>query len=156
MHPLEELRYLILAAQREGDRQLSAALAPVHLTTSQAEVLRVLYDCAPLSLQQLGERLVCETGSPSRLVNTLVEKHYVERQTSATDRRMVTLSLTNAGQQAAIQVMSIETAFYAQLASVLESAPLTTMNAVLWQFVSGRPTGHALKLRMNGATQVEE
>jgi len=35
--PSEELRYLILAAQREGDRALSAALRPYGLTTAQAE-----------------------------------------------------------------------------------------------------------------------
>jgi len=73
MNSLEELRYLILAAQREGDRLLTTALAPLGLTTSQAEVLRVLQDHSPLSLLELGERLICVTGSPSRLVNALVE-----------------------------------------------------------------------------------
>jgi hypothetical protein len=54
MNSIEELRYLILATQREGDRLLSAALEPIGLTTSQAEVLRVLYDYAPLSLRIAG------------------------------------------------------------------------------------------------------
>ena len=72
MQPIEELRYLILAAQREGNRLFADVLRPLHLTPSQAEVLRVLQDHEPLSLIALGDLLVCETGSPSRLVQGLV------------------------------------------------------------------------------------
>jgi DNA-binding MarR family transcriptional regulator len=147
MNSIEELRYLILAAQREGDRLLSAALAPIGLTTSQAEVLRVLSEYAPLSLLELGERLVCETGSPSRLVNTLVEKDLVERKPSEVDRRMVTLSLTESGQRAVNQIIAIEQAFYAEVAFGLGNAPLEMINSTLWKFVAGRPTGDALNRR---------
>ncbi|XGV95252.1 MAG: MarR family winged helix-turn-helix transcriptional regulator [Leptolyngbya sp. BL-A-14] len=147
MHAIEELRYLILAAQREGDRALSAALNSLGLTTSQAEVLRVLHDYVSLSLIELGERLVCETGSPSRLVNTLVEKQLVERSPSTTDRRMVKLSLTPSGRQLAEQVQAIEQNFYAQIEVLLKSAPIETINAALWRFVDGRPAGKALSHR---------
>jgi len=147
MNAIEELRYLILAAQREGDRLLSGALEPIGLTTSQAEVLRVLYDHAPLSLIELGERLICETGSPSRLVNTLVEKNLVERKPSTSDRRMVTLLLTPSGRQTAEQVRAIEQGFYAQIATLLESIPLDVINTALWRFVAGRPAGNALTRR---------
>jgi len=147
MNAIEELRYLILAAQREGDRLLSAALEPIGITTSQAEVLRVLDDYAPLSLIELGERLLCETGSPSRLVNTLVEKKLVERKASERDRRMVTLLLTPSGKQVAKQVEAIEQVFYAQIATMLSSAPLDAINTVLWRFIAGRPAGDALMRR---------
>lgn len=147
MNAIEELRYLILASQREGDRLLAAALEPIGLTTSQAEVLRVLYDYAPLSLIELGERLVCETGSPSRLVNTLVEKNLVERSPHQSDRRMVTLLLTPSGREVTEQVRAIEEGFYAQIALILESAPLEAINTALWRFVAGRPTGDALMRR---------
>lgn len=50
MEPIEELRFLILAAQREGSRFFAEALRPWHLTPPQAEVLRVLQDHEPLSL----------------------------------------------------------------------------------------------------------
>ena len=42
MRPVEELRFLILAAQREGNRMLSHALRPLGITPAQAEVLRLL------------------------------------------------------------------------------------------------------------------
>ena len=147
MNSIEELRYLILAAQREGDRLLSVALAPLGITTSQAEVLRVLYDYAPLSLIELGERLICEMGSPSRLVNTLVEKNLVERLPSQSDRRMVKLSLTISGHQLTEQIITIEDAFYGVIAFALRNAPVREVNKILWKFVAGRPTGEALSRR---------
>jgi len=124
MQPIEELRYLILAAQREGNRLFAEALRPLGLTPSQAEVLRVLHDHAPLSLIALGDLLVCETGSPSRLVQGLVEDGLVERLASATDKRMVTLSLTNQGREMATKVAALESQFYEANASVLKDAPL--------------------------------
>src|SRR5215470_18270697 len=101
MRPIEEYRYLILAAQREGNRLLADALRPLHLTPSQAEALRVLQEHEPLSLIALGDMLVCETGSPSRLVQGLVEDGLVERIPSSTDKRMVTLTLTKLGREMA-------------------------------------------------------
>ncbi|PZO44223.1 MAG: MarR family transcriptional regulator [Pseudanabaena frigida] len=147
MNSIEELRYLILAAQREGDRLLSAALEPIGLTTSQAEVLRVLDDYAPLSLLELGERLICETGSPSRLVNMLVEKGLVERKSSEIDRRRVTLSLTISGHQIVKKVKAIEQAFYQGITFTLGDILLEDINTTLWKFVTGRPTGEALMRR---------
>ena len=48
----EELRYLILAAQREGARALAELLRPAGLTAAQAEVLAVLDDAGrPLTVR---------------------------------------------------------------------------------------------------------
>jgi DNA-binding MarR family transcriptional regulator len=85
----DELRYLILAVQREGSRRLAARL--------RDDVLR---DRAPLSLAELGRLLVCETGSPSRLVDALVQRGLVARTPSPQDRRVVSLALTEAGREA--------------------------------------------------------
>src|SRR5215510_10529770 len=133
MHPIEELRYLILAAQREGNRLIAEALRPLGLTPSQAEVLRVLQDHEPLSLIALGDLLVCETGSPSRLVQGLVEDGLVERLPSPTDKRMVTLSLTNQGREMAAKVGALESEFYTANARLAEDTPLPEMLELLWR-----------------------
>ena len=87
MRTAEELRYLVLAAELEGKRLLAQQLRPLGLTPSQAEVLRVLADHAPLSLNGLGSLLVCESGSsPSRLVERVVARGLVDRRPGATDR----------------------------------------------------------------------
>src|SRR3954465_9574469 len=60
MNEIEELRYLVLGAQREGARVLADLLRPAGLTAAQAEVLAVLRDAGrPLTLREIGDRLVC-------------------------------------------------------------------------------------------------
>jgi MarR family transcriptional regulator, organic hydroperoxide resistance regulator len=147
MIPIEELRYLVLAAQREGNRLFADALRPLHLTPSQAEVLRVLQDHEPLSLIALGDLLVCETGSPSRLVQGLVEAGLIERIPSSTDKRMVTLTLTGAGREMAAKVGAIESQFYEANADLVKDASLPEILGLLWRFVEGKPAGMALARR---------
>jgi len=153
MIPIEELRYLILAAQREGNRLFADALYPLHLTPSQAEVLRVLQDHAPLSLIALGDLLVCETGSPSRLVQGLVEAGLIERMPSTTDKRMIILTLTDAGREKAEKVGAIESQFYEANADMVKDAPLPEMLGLLWRFVEGKPAGMALARRIEKETR---
>ena len=62
----DEIRLLILAAQRHGSRMLAGHLRRQSMTAAQLEVLQVLAGHAPLTLAELGRLLVCESGSPSR------------------------------------------------------------------------------------------
>jgi DNA-binding MarR family transcriptional regulator len=153
MELLEEFRYLMLAAQREGNRDFAEALRPLHLTPSQAEVLRVLQDHEPLSLIALGDLLVCETGSPSRLVQGLVEDSLVERLPSSTDKRMVTLTLTKAGKDIAAKVVAIESQFYEGFAHIIKDAPLAEILRLLWRYVGDKPAGKALARRAGRVTE---
>jgi MarR family transcriptional regulator, organic hydroperoxide resistance regulator len=147
MTAAEVFRYLILAAQREGNRLLGDLLKPHGLTPSQAEVLRVLADERRLSLQELGQRLVCETGSPSRLVDGLVKAGYVDRVTTATDRRRVELTLTPSGKRAARRVATVEHELHELIAASIPPDTLEIVNTTLWQLVADRPAGQALALR---------
>ncbi|TML06285.1 MAG: winged helix DNA-binding protein, partial [Actinobacteria bacterium] len=105
MEPVEELRYLILGAQREGARALADLLRPAGLTAAQGEVIAVLQEAKrPLTLREIGERLVCEAGSPSRLVASLVDAGLLQRGERPDDRRAVELSLTAQGAAAAKRV----------------------------------------------------
>src|SRR5690348_8967797 len=54
----KEVRYLLLAAQREGQRQLAKALRPLGVTPAQAEAITVLDQFAPLTLAELGRYIV--------------------------------------------------------------------------------------------------
>ena len=147
MQPVEELRYLMLAVQREGNRTLTEALRPLELTPSQAEVLRVLQEFQPLSLIALGDLLICETGSPSRLVNGMVEAGLIERVPSITNRRMVTLTLTEKGQERAERVCEVEKMLYLTITELLGGVLLADIHALLWRFIEGRSAGDALARR---------
>lgn len=147
MQPIEELRYLVLAAQREGNRLLSEALQPLGLTTSQAEALRVLEDWQPLALIELGSLLVCEQGSPSRLVAGLIAAGYVESTPSPDDRRKVVLTLTPRGREAAQRVRAAEAALHTALSSLLSSRQIEELLPIFRRLVAGRPAGDALARR---------
>lgn len=148
MERADELRYLILAAQREGSRLFAEQIRPLGLTPSQAEVLSVLYEAQPLSLIELGSRLVCETGSPSRLVDGLVKAGLVERIASSTDQRKVSLTLTPAGEQLHAQVAMVEQQFSTLVSSWGEQADVEAVMRALWQFVRDLPAGRALARRL--------
>lgn len=150
MNESEELRYLVLAAQRDGNRMLSQGLRPLGLTPSQAEVLRVLQDHQPLSLMELGGLLVCETGSPSRLVGGLVGAGLVERTPSEADKRMVALSLTREGEEAALGVVEVEAVLHRAISEALNRSTLSGAVEALRMLVAGRPAGEALSRRSSG------
>jgi len=151
MRPIEELRYLILAAQREGARMLAAALKQHHLTPSQAEAIAVLRDARqPLTVREIGQRLVCEGGSPSRLMSTLTTKGLVESTPGVDDRRTTLLSLTPSGSDAAREVGRIEDDLYEVLTTMVDEKQLEVVLPVLRGLVAQLPAGQALQRRLAG------
>ncbi len=149
MRQAELVRYLVLAAQREGSRRLTQELRAIRLTPSQSEVLRILGDHGPLSLTGLGELLVCESGSnPSRLVDRLVGAGLVERVVAAEDRRQVTLSLTYAGREMEAAVRAVEERLYVDLDAVSVGVDLQPVIQVLRLLSAGEPAGDALEKRI--------
>lgn len=150
MSPEEELRFLILGAQREGNRLFAERLASLGLTPSQAEVLRCLDDAGPLSLIALGGLLVCETGSPSRLVNTLVEKAFVERNENPADRRQVTLRLTADGRRLATKVSKVEDALHSWIRERLGAGALAVTAKHMRRLLAGTLASDAIERRKAG------
>ncbi|HEX9036827.1 MAG TPA: MarR family transcriptional regulator [Ktedonobacterales bacterium] len=148
MEPIAELRYLVLAAQRDGARLLAEALQPLGITPSQAEALRALEEWEPISLVELGLLLVCEQGSPSRLVAGLIAAGYVARAESPTDRRKVVLTLTPRGREVAARVRQVEVALHSAMSNLIAPQQLEALLPVLRALVSGRPAGDALARRM--------
>jgi MarR family transcriptional regulator, organic hydroperoxide resistance regulator len=148
MDPIEELRYLILGAQREGARTLAELLRSAGLTAAQAEVLAVLRDAGrPLTVREIGERLVCESGSPSRLVASLVEAGLLARATRPDDRRAVEHTLTAEGRRAAGRVTDAEHELYKGLAGALNEREVHAMVRGLRKLVDGRTAGEAIARR---------
>jgi MarR family transcriptional regulator, organic hydroperoxide resistance regulator len=149
MRQAELVRYLVLAAQREGSRRLTRDLRAIRLTPSQSEVLRILGDHGPLSLTGLGELLVCESGrNPSRLVDRLVGAGLVERVVAADDRRQVTLSLTRTGREMEAAVCAVEERLYADLDAACVGVDLQPIIEGLRRLSAGEPAGDALEKRI--------
>jgi MarR family transcriptional regulator, organic hydroperoxide resistance regulator len=142
-----------LAIQREGNRVLAAGLRPLGLTPSQGEVLRVLRDYQPLTLSGLGELLICEHGNnPSRLVDRVVATGLVKREIQAGDRRRVTLTLTDAGQARAEQVIAVEDQMYAALDALTAGQPVPQTLKTLRALADVFPVAEALRRRTGSGT----
>ena len=143
------IRYLVLAAQREGNRRLSGDLRELALTPSQAEVLRILGDHEPLTLSGLGALLVCESGTnPSRLVDRLVEAGLVARVNSLDDRRRVELTLTPAGREREVAVRSVEERLYDAIDSACAGIDVEPSIELLRRLSAGEASGIALSRRI--------
>ncbi|GLJ79682.1 MarR family winged helix-turn-helix transcriptional regulator [Microbacterium imperiale] len=142
-----ELRYLVLAAQREGNRALSRQLAPLGLTSSQFEIVLVLDSYGPITLKELGGLIVCETGSPSRIVDTLVRRGFVERATHPTDRRAVALQLTAAGKALVPQLREIDRAVDDGAHTQLDPDDLAGLARALRHYLAGSEYGAVLDRR---------
>ena len=148
MKPAEELRYLILAIQREGNRLLATELRPLGVTPSQAEVLRVLHDHQPLTLSALGGLLVCETtASPSRLVDRLVSQGLVQRTADPNDRRYVTLTLTSAGRRLEREIVTAEDRLHEAIDRLTADQPVNETLQLLRAVAAAFPAGQALARR---------
>lgn len=145
---IEHIRYLLLAAQREGNRQLSAGLTPLELTPSQAEVLHLLAKYEPLTLTGLGELLVCEAGTnPSRLVARLIDAGLVQKQSVANDARQISLSLTSEGRARQDGAREIEEHVHNRMRTALLGADLGALASALTGLVRDTPAGDAIARR---------
>jgi DNA-binding MarR family transcriptional regulator len=149
MRPAEQIRFLILAAQRDGNRQLAQALRPLGITPAQGEAVRLLADRQPLTLSGLGELLVCESGTnPSRLVDRLVAAGLVGRGEARQDRRTVALTLTPEGSRVATQVAAIEEQMYQDFETAGTGHDLDEVISYLRALTAGQPAGRAVRQRI--------
>lgn len=149
MDRAEELRYLVLAAQRQGSRRLTEALRPLGATPAQAEVVTVLRESdRPLSIRELGGLLVCESGSPSRLARSVVAACWAELVPDDADGRVTRLQLTRAGVLAAREIAAVEAAFHEALTDSLPDPALVDQAIELLRaVVADGPAGSALARR---------
>lgn len=144
---MEAVRFLILAAQREGERILHDLTKSIGITPAQSEVIHILDRFAPLSLKELGSLLICESGSPSRLVNTLVERGFVVRKEQEEDRRYVTLDLTPLGKEKAKEMKRIEENMYETMANRFDHEKMIALYHALVDVFKDHPFAEALKKR---------
>jgi MarR family transcriptional regulator, organic hydroperoxide resistance regulator len=99
MDPILELAIAVKAGQRELEQRMNEAMRPLGVTAAQADAITVIGRAGPLSLKQLGDLLIAESGHPSRLVDRLVEAGLVQRRPAEDDRRRVELALTAKGRR---------------------------------------------------------
>lgn len=111
-------------------------------------MIRVLDGHQPLTLNGLGELLVCETGTnPSRLVDRLVTAGAVARRPCEHDRREVEITLTPRGELLARDIAAIEDGLYRWLDTATAGRDPDALLDVLRSLVADLPAGQALARR---------
>jgi DNA-binding MarR family transcriptional regulator len=100
-------------------------------------------------LAELGRLLVCQVGSPSRLVDGLVRRGLLDRRVDSSDKRVVMISLTPAGEKALDSVHPINT-IRKNIARQLTSAQIDQLIGLLAPIVANTPSGVAVATRFPG------
>ena len=73
-------------------------LAEHKLTISQFAVMEALYHLGPLCQREIGRKILKSHGNITTVINNLEKRKLVERLRSSEDRRFVSVSLTELGQ----------------------------------------------------------
>lgn len=131
----ETIRSLFRSAENLASRRMTHLLAPLGITLNQSEVLLVLDKHAPLSLKDLGDLLICEEKSLSRLVQSLIKKDLVAAQANQADKRSRLLSLTDKGKALIEPTKQKKAQFDAEL--LAKDYDLETLLVTLQNFVEG-------------------
>lgn len=97
------------------------------LSVTQAHALTMLYRDAPLSQQELAERLRLEKSTVSRMVDDLETKSWVERCICDDDRRQKLIHLTESGRKRAD---SVSGARLNHFEAILDQIPENERNSV--------------------------
>ncbi|MCH4167889.1 MAG: MarR family transcriptional regulator [Streptococcaceae bacterium] len=150
MNDADLLRYLINSVQKEGQKKYTELLAPLGITPNQSEVLQVLGKQEPLSLKELGSLLICESKSPSRLVQRLVINGFIYKSQAIDDNRKSVLHLTAKGRELLPYIKEKENLFNEHnIASLSDIIDLKTFISVLKFQIKGTESEQKIKKRLN-------
>ena len=97
---IHELAYFnLLKTVSWVEEIIKRALKPFHLTHAQLNALYVLFESEPdpVSANELKERILVNNPDVTRLMDRLVEKGYVQRETCPENRRKIDISFTDSG-----------------------------------------------------------
>jgi MarR family transcriptional regulator, organic hydroperoxide resistance regulator len=129
-----ELVLEVKAAQRAMSQRFNEAVRPLGVSAVQAEAILWVGELEPVSLKELGSRLVAESGHPSRLVDRLVEAGLLSREANKDDHRRVDLRLTARGREIRAEVRRRRQPLLEQGSKILRghdvAATLATLRAL--------------------------
>jgi len=83
------------------EEKVKKALRPLHLTHAQLNALHILFENSPepVSASELKKQILVSNPDVTRLLDRLVIKGYVLRETCPENRRKIDISLTDSGRE---------------------------------------------------------
>lgn len=92
-----QLCFPLYAVSKEIVKQYTPLLDKIGLTYTQYIAMMVLWEEREVSVKELGNRLLLDSGTITPVLKTLEKKGYVNRRRSQTDERVVYAVLTDEG-----------------------------------------------------------
>ncbi len=131
--PSQEALLNVMATASWVATEMASALAPHGVTQAQYNVLRILRGCHPehYTCTEVGVRLLDRTPDVTRLLIRLESRGLVRRERAAHDRRVVQVSITEAGLDVLSRLDEPVENTIARLGSHLSEAELTQLSALL-------------------------
>lgn len=118
---IEELRYLIKAAGIEGEQQYRKRLAVCQITPTQNEILKIVAPHQFLSINQIGNQLICGSDHPSRVVQRMVDKGLLNKEEDYSDYRKTLISITEQGRGVLRKTSGVEAEFNQEIEGMIQS-----------------------------------
>ena len=94
----KQLCFPLYAASRLTTKLYDPFLSELEITYPQYLVLLVLWQCTPLTVNEIGNRLFLESNTLTPLLKRLEQKELISRTRSTEDERKVMISLTEQGE----------------------------------------------------------
>lgn len=129
------LAFMMLRAQRLLSQQQEAQFATVGLSVLQHVALQLLDEGAATVPSDIARALSCDTGSMTRLVDQLVNKGLVVRMRDSTDRRHVSLALTDEGRSVSKAARAVSSQYMQSLLADFDEAEAEAFKTFLSRLV---------------------
>ena len=130
-----QLCFPLYAASKEVIKQYVPLLEDLDLTYTQYLSMLVLWEKDGISVKEMGEKLLLDSGTLTPVLKSLERKGYVERQRCRYDERIMIISLTDAGRFLKERALNIP----ARMASCIELEPdeAKELYRLLYKLLSG-------------------
>jgi DNA-binding MarR family transcriptional regulator len=110
---------------------LETAIAPLGIKLAQHDVLLNLLHDTELTQQQLAERSYVTKSHMSAVINDMIERGWLQRETSETDRRSKMVSLTRAGRSLAGKAFAAQADVINAMAEPLSDKQLADVSKMM-------------------------
>lgn len=102
-----QLCFPLYACAKEIVRRYKPFLDPLDLTYTQYITMMVMWDKKSITVKDLGEKLMLDSGTLTPLLKKLEAKGYITRQRSLEDERSVDIIITKAGEDLREQALNV-------------------------------------------------
>lgn len=102
-----QMCFPLYACAKEIVRKYKPFLDPLDLTYTQYITMMVLWEEKQITVSELGEKLFLDSGTLTPLLKKLESKSYISRERQKNDERVVTISITQKGEDLKEQAKEI-------------------------------------------------